>query len=337
MISRVAEHCFWLARYLERAENTARILEVNHTLLLDFHVPVEQQWRPILIISGIHDYAHETTAENVQEYMTWDPENPCSIVSSLAAARENGRIIREVISAEMWERLNYYHLWIRSPAAREIYDQSRGEFYSQIRRINQLIHGISDATMSHGEPWEFFRLGAFLERTSQTARILDVKYHILMPKVEDIGTPVDSAHWVAVLMSCSGYEPFHKKPRVMPIDPAIAVGEFLILDDQFPRSIRRCIQECQIAAQSIAGTTIAARSAGADVIADAPSNDIAALLDWLVRCSIQDLIKMGLHEALTHIVDSVHEIGNTISRTYFDAPVPTPTVPSGSSQSQSQS
>src|SRR4051812_49985823 len=105
MISRVAEHCFWLARYLERAENTARVLEVNHTLLLDFHVPVEQQWRPLLIISGIHDYKPDPTAENVQGYMTWDPANPCSIASGLAAARENGRIIREVISAEMWERL----------------------------------------------------------------------------------------------------------------------------------------------------------------------------------------------------------------------------------------
>src|SRR4051795_963746 len=98
MISRVAEHCYWLARYLERAENTARVLEVNHTLLLDFHVPIEQQWRPVLIISGIHDFPESATAEAVQEAMAWDPANPSSVVSSLAAARENARIIREVIS-----------------------------------------------------------------------------------------------------------------------------------------------------------------------------------------------------------------------------------------------
>src|SRR3954469_25103915 len=107
MISRVAEHCYWLARYLERAENTARVLEVNHTLLLDFHVPVEQQWRPVLIISGIHDFKKDPTAETVQEAMTWDAENSCSIIASLGAARENARIIREVISVEMWERLNF--------------------------------------------------------------------------------------------------------------------------------------------------------------------------------------------------------------------------------------
>src|SRR5262249_35582967 len=105
MISRVAEHCFWLSRYLERAEDTARILDVNQTLLLDFDVPLEQQWRPLLIISGIHHLPVGADAETVQHYMTWETENLSSIASSLNAARENARIIREVISAEMWERL----------------------------------------------------------------------------------------------------------------------------------------------------------------------------------------------------------------------------------------
>src|SRR5271166_2119948 len=115
MISRVAEHCLWMSRYLERAENTARTLEVNQTLLLDFDVPLEQQWRPLLIISGIHDMPGEADAEAVQNHLTWDASNHSSIVSSLAAARENARIIREVISADMWERLNYYFLWVMSP------------------------------------------------------------------------------------------------------------------------------------------------------------------------------------------------------------------------------
>src|SRR5205085_1918859 len=99
-----------------------RTLEVNHTLLLDFHVPIEQQWKPLLIISGVHDYEDEPTAENVQEYMTWDRDNPFSIASSLAWARENARIIREVISAEMWERMNFYHLWMQGGDSRAVYD-----------------------------------------------------------------------------------------------------------------------------------------------------------------------------------------------------------------------
>ena len=323
MISRVAEHCFWLARYLERAENTSRCLEVNHTLLLDFHVPDDLQWKPLLIISGIHDYEHEPSAENVQEYMTWEKENPFSIVSSLAWARENARIIREVISGEMWERMNYYHLWIQGPSAREVYDTNRSEFYAQVRRINQLFHGIADATMSHGEAWDFFKLGTYLERASQMARIMDVKYHMLLPKVEDVGTPVDNAHWVAILMSCSGYEPFHKKPRVQPLDPAMAVAEFLIFDDLFPRSVRRCLWECEEAAASAAGNRVGRE------LTDTESR-IAELIAWLDARSIQDIIKNGLHESLTHVVDTVHDIGESVHKTFFAAEVKPP--PSKQSQ-----
>src|SRR5579871_1791120 len=222
MISRVAEHCFWMSRYLERAENTARVLDVNHTLLLDFDVPIDQQWKPLLIISGIHNFARTPDAETVQAYLTWDPDNPCSIVASLAAARENARIVREVISGEFWERMNYYHLWLRGVHARELYDRDRGEFYSQVRRINQLLHGIGEATMSRDEAWDFYLLGRYLERACQTGRILDVKYHILLPTPEHVGTPIDGAHWAAILKSCSGYEVFHKRRRGADLGTAVA-------------------------------------------------------------------------------------------------------------------
>src|SRR5436190_14299424 len=111
MISRVAEHCFWMSRYLERAENIARTLDVNQTLLLDFDVPTEHQWQPLLIISGIHDFADSADAEAVQHHLTWETDCACSIATSLAHARENARIIREIISLEMWERINHYYLW----------------------------------------------------------------------------------------------------------------------------------------------------------------------------------------------------------------------------------
>ncbi|MBX9582040.1 MAG: alpha-E domain-containing protein [Gemmataceae bacterium] len=323
MISRVAEHCFWLARYLERAENTARVLEVNHTLLLDFHVPVEEQWRPLLIISGIHDYPDTPTGEHVQAYMAWDRDNPFSIASSLAAARENARCIREVISAEMWERVNFYHLWVLGGTARGVYDANRHEFYAQVRRINQLVHGIADATMSHGEAWEFFKLGTYLERASQVARIMDVKYHTLLPKAEEVGSPVDNAHWVAILMSCSGYEPFHKTPRPAPLDPAAAVAEFLFFDPLFPRSIRRCVWECEGAVAAAAGNPVGREPTPAE-------REIAGLLGWLDRRTIGDIIRDGLHEALTHVVDRVHRIGEAIHATFFAAEVKPPAAMSQS-------
>ncbi len=197
---------------------------------------------PLLIISGVHDYEKEPTAENVQEFMTWDRDNPFSIASSLAWARENARIIREVISAE---NVGADELLPPVDAGRQAAGRCtknhRSEFYAQVRRINQLV---TRDRRHHHEPRrgvEFSNSGTYLERASQTARVMDVKYHTLLRRVEDVGSPVDNAQWVAILMSCSGYEPFHKKPRMMPIDPAAAVAEFLIFDEQFPCSIRRCL------------------------------------------------------------------------------------------------
>lgn len=309
MISRVAEHCFWMSRYLERLENTARVLEVNQSMLLDFPLPLEMQWRPILIISGIHGFGGSLNAESVQEYMTWDRENRSSIMSSLAAARENARIIREVISADMWERMNYYFLWVQSSAARRLYDHQRSEFYNQIKRVNQLLHGISEGTMAHGEAWEFFQLGRHLERASQTGRILDVKYHILLPRPEDVGTPVDNAHWVSILKSCSGYEPYHKLRHGL--DPGLEVAGFLLFDGQFPRSLRFCLRRCQGAVHAISGRPLSQ-----------PGNRVERLLHnllaWLQLITVDDLVRAGLHESLTSIIDRIHEIGDAIHGAYFD-------------------
>ena len=316
MISRVAEHCYWMSRYLERAENIARILEVNRTLLLDFEVPVDQQWQPLLIISGVQDLRGEAESETVQHSLTWSTDNLGSVASSLAAARENARNIREVISADMWERINFYHLWMQGTVARRLYDCNRSEFYSQIKRINQLVHGICEATMSHGEAWEFLRLGKYLERACQTSRILDVKYHILLPTAQHVGTPVDNVHWSAILASCSGYEPYHKQ-RAGAADQRVPVAEFLIYDPLFPRSVRRCLRECQSAAHAISE-----RPPGCP--GDAAEQCLQDLIDLLETKKIEDLVRDGLHETLTTVIDKIHGIGDAIHRTYFDVGPETP-------------
>ncbi len=309
MISRVAEHCFWMSRYLERAENTARVLDVNQTLLLDFDVPAEQQWKPLLIISGIHDFADPTNAEAVQQHMTWNVDNPCSIISSLVYARENARIIREVISADMWERINFFHLWLHGSDARQQYEVDRNAFYNQIRRINQGIFGIAEGTMSHGEAWDFLRLGKYLERACQTGRILDVKYHMLLPTPDDVNTPIDNAHWVAILKSCSGYEPFHKQRQSF--EHGTAICDFLIFDPIFPRSVRRCLLYCQEASHKISERKRREPGNEAELL-------LENLLDWLSLATIDDFVKAGLHESLTYVIDKIHSIGGAISRTYFE-------------------
>lgn len=312
MISRVAEQCYWLSRYLERAENTARILEVNQSLLLDFQVPVEQQWQPVLIISGIHDYPGPYEAERIQTHMTWNPENPCSIISSIAYARENARIVRETISAEMWSHLNHCYRWMQSETARRLYQEDRNDFYSRIRRVNQLFHGITDGTMAHDEPWEFLQLGKTLERACQTARILDVKYHALLPSPELLGTPVQNAQWVAILNSCSAYEAYHKMRRVG--EPESAVPEFLLFHPTFPRSVRSSLLEARRAVHAISGHPISQPDSEAE-------KSLNALVGWLHLVRIDDLLPAGLHEAITGIVNRIHEIGDAIYKTYFDVRV----------------
>ncbi len=321
MISRVAEHCFWLSRYLERSENTARLLDVNQTLLLDYEVPIEHQWKPLLIISGAHDAKVGSDSEAVQNYLCWEQDNTSSISSSLYAARENARIIREVISAEMWERLNYYHLWFNSDSAKSLYSNGRSEFYNQVKRINPLINGIGEGTMLHGEAWEFYQLGKYLERACQTARILDVKYHFLLNNVEQVGTPIDNAQWVAILMSTSAYEPYHKSRVVA--EAGVSVADFLIYDPLFPRSILRCLRECQFAAHAISRRPFS--DCGDDV-----EYALRDLIVWLERRSIDDLVRGGLHEALTRVVNEIHRIGEAIHRVYFDVStqvVQSPSVP----------
>ena len=298
-----------MSRYLERAENVARVLDVNQTLLLDFDVPTEHQWKPLLIISGIHDFKEHSNAEAVQHHLTWDLDNPCSIACSLIYARENARIIREVISADMWERVNYFYLWMQSADARELYEGDRNGFYNQVKRINQGFFGIAEGTMSHGEAWDFFRMGKYLERACQTARILDVKYHMLLPTPELINTPIDSAHWIAILKSCSGYEPFHKQRQSF--EHGTAIADFLIFDPIFPRSVLRCLLYCQEASHKISGRK---RNESANEAEQVLEN----LVDWLRLATIDDLVKIGLHEALTKVINAIHDIGGAIHRTYFD-------------------
>ena len=163
--------------------------------------------------------------------------------------------------------------------------------------------------MSHGEAWDFFRLGKYLERACQTARILDVKYHMLLPSAEQVNTPIDNAHWMAILKSCSGYEPFHKERQSF--EHGTAVADFLIFDPIFPRSVRRCLLYCQEASHKISGRK-----------KNQPGNEaeemLENLVDWLRLATIDDLVKAGLHESLTMVIDRIHDIGGAFRRVYFD-------------------
>src|SRR5581483_1517949 len=188
MLSRVAESIYWMSRYVERAENVARFIDVNLNLMLDSSSE-GQQWQPLVNITGDDEtfgkrYS-EPTEQNVIQFLTFDKENPNSIISCLRAARENARSVREIISSEMWLQLNQFYLHVNSAAATGKLVDSPHDFFSEVKLASHLFTGITDATMTHGEGWHFSQLGRMLERADKTSRILDVKYFILLRSLAD--------------------------------------------------------------------------------------------------------------------------------------------------------
>jgi len=316
MIARVAESCFWLNRYVERVETLARMLDVNATFQLDVDLPDAQRWRPLVVVIGQEKHFTEHTpaaeiddGERVQEYLTWNEDNPSSIVSSLRWARENARTIREVVSLEMWETVNELWVWVREPAARALYDGERHEFYTHLRDQCLLFHGTAAATMLHEHPFEFMRLGTALERAQQTARVLDVKYHSMGP-AEDVESAAEAANWLATLRFCCGVEPFFKREANVVSGQAIA--SFLLLDRAFPRSVLHNLEHAQSLLNLVRGSWPGAPGGRTHdrlegVLERVRAIDVGALM------SVQ-----GLHAEMTWIVDETSRVCSTLRDDMFD-------------------
>src|SRR5258708_3448962 len=235
MLSRVAESIFWMSRYIERAENVARFIEVNWHLVLDSGTTEEEQWHALVGTTGDHEIFAKSygvcTRENVIQFLTFDRANLNSITSCVRAARENARSVRDVISCEMWEQINSFYLMLNDAAASSKAADSPYDFFNQVKNASHLFLGVTDTTMSHGEGWNFCRLGHLLERCDKTSRILDVKYYMLRSRTGD----ADGIQWAAVLKSASGLEMYRKRHRQ--ITPERVV-EFLLLDPELPRAAR---------------------------------------------------------------------------------------------------
>jgi uncharacterized alpha-E superfamily protein len=334
MISRVAESCFWLNRYVERVEVLARMLDVNLTFQLDVSIPDAERWRPLVVVSGQEDpflEAHGAgaaeDAEVVQEYLTWSEANPSSLFSSLRAARENARTIRETISLEMWETLNDLWVFMRQREARRLYQRDRHVFYRRLRDQCLLYHGVTQATILHEEPLHFMRLGTALERAAQTARVLDVKHHSIGPTLpsEAEETVGEAAHWLATLRFCSGVEPFLKRQDNVLCGRTVAA--FLLFDPSFPRSVRHNLD----------------RMANFLTLLCAPPNDgigtrsrklVTAVRERLDQRDIDRVLAEGLHETATYLVEVTGEIGICVDEEFFQ--YATAVRDRARSQSQSQ-
>lgn len=311
MLSRVADSIYWMNRYVERAENIARFVDVNLHLLLESPAGMAQQWRPLVLTTGdlefFEEHYGEANADNVIQFLTFDEDYPNSIVSCLRLARENARSVREVISSEMWEQLNQFYLMVREAAPGQPLSALH-DFFTEVKLSSHLFAGVMDATLSHNEGWHFGQIGRLLERADKTARILDVKYFILLPSVQDVGTMMDEVQWIALLKSASAFEMYRKrrKHRITPI----GVVEFLILDREFPRAMRFCLLQAERSLHQITGTPAGTWSNPAE----RALGRLRSELDYLVA---EEVIQMGLHEFLDSLQQQMNDVGEQIFETFF--------------------
>jgi uncharacterized alpha-E superfamily protein len=318
MLSRVADSVYWMSRYVERAENVARFVDVNFQLMLDAPAGNDQQWEPLVATTG--DHAQFTkrhgaaTEENATKFLTFESENPNSILSCLRAARENARSVREIISSEMWLQLNRFYLIVKSAAESPRGLDNPQDFFDAVKQASHLFTGITDATMTQGEAWHFSRLGRMLERADKTSRILDVKYFLLLRSADDVGSPFDAIQWAALLRSASAFEMYRKRHgRISPK----GVADFLMLDREFPRAIQYCLVAARDSLHAISGTPLG-------TFRHPPEKLLGQLCSDLSFTTVDEIVKQGLHEYVDDLQTKMNQVSSGVFETFFALKNPEP-------------
>ena len=312
MLSRIADSMFWLARYIERAEDTARILDVTyHALLEQAQHPYRLRWDALIAMAGeesrFRQLHREANALSVFEFLAFNHDNPSSIVQCITKARENARTIRDRISREMWEDINGLYLTVTGFNAAEQIAIGPHRFCEKIKFGSHRFHGVTDATLPHDESWEFLRIGWSLERAEMTARLVDVQYHTLLDAASTVSPP-DNHQWMAVLKSVGAYEAYHRKYHSS-IEPE-KVAEMLIMHPLHPRSIRFSMTEVQSGLRAISGT-------GPGSYANEAERLTGKVLERLRYDRITEIFKVGLHSYLNEMLQMCGSIGEDIARNYF--------------------
>lgn len=320
MLSRVANAIYWMSRYIERAENIARFIDVNHNLMLDRAEGTATQWLPLVSVTGDEEIflkRHpEPTRQGVIDFLTFDPDYPNSIVACVAMARENARTVRDAINEEMWEQINALHIMLRGAREHVAYREDPYNFYRTVRQASQLFNGIATTTMSHNIGWEFARLGRLLERADKTSRIVDVKYFLLLPRPEDVGGTVDIIQWTALLRSTSALEMYRQAYGA--ITPT-HVAEFLLLNTEFPRSLNYCLTRSSEALAAIAGPSPHPAAAEAMRL-------IGRLHSEFEFATITEVVKQGMHEYLDKFQQKLNKVDDAINAAFFQLLPATPNL-----------
>jgi uncharacterized alpha-E superfamily protein len=295
-----------MARYVERAENLARFIDVTMNVILDHST--DEQWEPLVHATGDVEYFKkhygDYSSENVRHFLTFDRDYPHSIHSAVSMARENARTVREAISSESWETLNEFYLFVKKAEAVGV-AAANSDFYAEIKKQSHLFSGIFDATMSRDKGWYFANIGRFLERADKISRILDVKYFTLLPTVQAVGTTADDLLWSAVLRSVSGFEMFRKKYHTITIHRIV---DFLVLNTRFPRAIRYCMRTVMGSLSQVGGP---------DVDSNAALQLASEIERRLAETDNATIINGGLHEFIDTLQIDLNRLGEAINDIYF--------------------
>jgi uncharacterized alpha-E superfamily protein len=308
VLSRVADSLYWIARYMERAEDTSGLLHVNFHALLDTNAADHPEaWRQLVRITGqeklFAEHADTVGARTVSEFLLWHPANDDSVVANIARARENARGVREQITTDMWQHLNRLYFYVRDVNKEAVLRAPHG-FFARIRESSHAFQGITKATMPHGEAYEFIELGTHLERAAQTARIVNIKYAALQGSQ---GSPADAALLTALLKSCGAFEAIRRRESSQ-LQPQ-RVAEYLLLDRDFPRAVLFCLDT------TLRSVTLISGSVGE------PQRALGRLCAQLAFFDQRDLHARPIHELLNPLIAGIEAAGDEITRTYFHSRV----------------
>lgn len=317
MISRVAGICFWMCRYLERVENTTRVITANYTYMLDGDPVMKDAWWSVVCVMGVdkefenlYSSQDKNQEELIQNFLVWEENNPVSIKNSLRTARENAKTIRDSINNELWDAINRLWLWFISSEAEVLYKRNKYLFCATIQEKCQSYQGVLHNTIPRTNPFEFMRLGFLLERASQTTRILDINYHCGSEKsflVQE--TAQEIAHWLNLLEFCGAHEIFMMYDYAELVGSAIA--KFLILNQTFPRSILYCFEKAH---ESLLHIQASARSS----IGNNTRYKLEKMIAELKLKPMEKILKTELHSLLVEISDNTDEICETLAADFFE-------------------
>lgn len=310
MLGRTANGIFWMFRYLERAENIARLLDAGFRMSLTRNADMaSEEWRSVITTLGLrasYDALHRGyTGSEVCNFVLRDKENPLNVLAMIESARANARMARSALTAEVWEATNEGWMTLKDALSRPVKESELGQVLGAVRRQSTLVRGATYGTMLRNEIYNFARAGTFIERADNTARILDVKYYLLLPSLAYVGSSLDSSQWDTVLRSLAGDRAYHWL-NAGRMDPK-GIAEFLILDARFPRSLSFCYQELEVHLRGLA------REHGGEGEVHSLMRDAGARL---ASMTIDHIFEFGLHEFLVNFIGQNQAIASAISDEY---------------------